>query len=112
MTRSLGLTLGFRVAKKGDMDRLVGWIQRTNQFNTTTKRRQGGEIIELMDSPAHRIYVGTLKDRFGALGVVGLAITWRQHDSSVVIDAVIMRCRAMGFGFEQGFLREVIDAER
>jgi FkbH-like protein len=111
MMKSLGLTLGFRLAKKGDMDRLVELIQRTNQFNTTTKRRSVGEITALLDSPAHGIYVGTLRDRFGALGVVGLAITERQPDSTVVIDSVIMSCRAMGFGFEQGFLRKVIDAE-
>jgi FkbH-like protein len=111
MMKSLGLTLGFRLAKKADMDRLVELIQRTNQFNTTTKRRSVGEIIALLDSPAHAVYVGTLKDRFGALGVVGLAIAERQPDATIVIDSVIMSCRAMGFGFEQAFLRKVIDAE-
>jgi predicted enzyme involved in methoxymalonyl-ACP biosynthesis len=44
MMKSLKLQFGFRTARSSDMERLLELIQRTNQFNTTTKRRSAAEI--------------------------------------------------------------------
>jgi len=112
MMRSLDLRIGFRRARRNDMDRLVELVQRTNQFNTTTKRRSIAEIEAILESKQHGVYVASLKDRFGKLGVVALAIAEkRAEDRSVEFDSYIMSCRAMGFGLESALLRLVMEAE-
>jgi FkbH-like protein len=111
MMQSLGLRLGLRPAQQSDMDRLLELIQRTNQFNTTTKRRSTAEIQQLFRSASHQIYVASLRDRFGSLGVVAVGITERTPDDEVIIDSIIMSCRAMGFGLEQALLSKLIDRE-
>jgi predicted enzyme involved in methoxymalonyl-ACP biosynthesis len=58
--KSLKLQFGFRTARSSDMERLLELIQRTNQFNTTTKRRSAAEIQNLLASNEHAIYVATL----------------------------------------------------
>ena len=111
MMQSLGLRLGLRPAQQSDMDRLLELIQRTNQFNTTTKRRSTAEIQQLFSSASHQLYVASLRDRFGNLGVVAVGITERTSDDEVIFDSIIMSCRAMGFGLEQALLSKLIDRE-
>ena len=111
MMQSLGLRLGVRRAQQSDMERLLELIQRTNQFNTTTRRRSTAEIQQLFGSVSHQIYVASLRDRFGSLGVVAVGITERTPDDEVIFDSIIMSCRAMGFGLEQALLSKLIDRE-
>jgi FkbH-like protein len=107
MMRSLELRAELRPAGEGDMPRLLELIQRTNQFNTTTRRRSAAEVRELLASPSHELFVASLRDRFGDLGVVAVVITERRPDGEVEIDSFIMSCRAMGFGLEQFTIAEV-----
>ena len=115
MMRSLELRAEVRAARPEDMPRLLELIQRTNQFNTTTRRRSAAEVNALLASDSHEIFVASLGDRFGDLGVVAVIIAAHQPDDEVEIDSFIMSCRAMGFGLEQLALAEVtrrLDAPR
>ena len=107
MMSSLGLQAELRAATEPDIDRLLELVQRTNQFNTTTRRRSSAELRELLRSPDHEILVASLRDRFGDLGVVAVAITDSSDLENVEIDSFIMSCRAMGFGLEQLVLHEL-----
>ena len=111
MMATLELTIAFGRARSSDLDRLAELVQRTNQFNTTTVRHTKPQLRTLMESASHCIYVGTMADKFGSLGLVAAAIVER-HDSKVVLDGVVMSCRAMGFQLERAFLRLLLDAER
>lgn len=107
MMRSLQLHAEVRPAEAQDMPRLLELIQRTNQFNTTTRRRSAAEVSALLDSSTHELFVASLGDRFGELGVVAVAIAARLPGGEVEIDSFIMSCRAMGFGLEQYMLADV-----
>jgi FkbH-like protein len=107
MMRSLQLRAELREARAEDMPRLLELIQRTNQFNTTTRRRSAAEINALLTSESHELYVASLADRFGDLGVVAVVIAERKPDGEVELDSFIMSCRAMGFGLEQLALAEL-----
>jgi FkbH-like protein len=115
MMSSLELRAEVRPAGPQDMTRLLELVQRTNQFNTTTRRRSAAEVNELLASETHELFVASLGDRFGDLGVVAVIVTVRGVDGEVEIDSFIMSCRAMGFGLEQFALAEVtrrLDAPR
>jgi len=111
MMTSLHMSADFRRARKSDLDRLVELIQRTSQFNTTTKRRSRSEVSALMQSSRHGVYVASFKDRFGDLGLVAAVIVERAGDGVVVFDSVIMSCRAIGFCLEQLLVRRTLEAE-
>jgi FkbH-like protein len=106
MMRSLELRAEVRPAGADDMPRLLELIQRTNQFNTTTRRRSTSEVKALLSSPDHEVLVASLGDRFGDLGVVAAVVIARGCKDEVEIDSFIMSCRAMGFGLEQLVLAE------
>jgi FkbH-like protein len=111
MMTSLHMSADFRKARKSDLDRLIELIQRTNQFNTTTKRRSRSEVSALLRSSRHAVYVASFKDRFGDLGLVAAIIVERAEDQVVVFDSVIMSCRAIGFCLEQLLVRRTLEAE-
>lgn len=110
MMRSLKLEARFRRATSGDIDRIVELVQRTNQFNTTTIRYGKTELLGLLASETHALYVATLSDSLGSMGLVSVVIVERRARERV-IESFVMSCRAMGFGLEQVMLRETIAAE-
>jgi FkbH-like protein len=111
MMTALGLEVQFGRANARNLDRIVELVQRTNQFNTTTIRHTKQALQGLLSSDQHAVYVASLRDKFGRLGLVAVVII-RRKDDERVIDSFVMSCRAMGFDLERLILRGVIDAER
>lgn len=108
MMRSLDLRVQWRRAEPGDLDRLHELVSRTNQFNTTTVRYGLADLSRLMADPAHDVFVATLADKFGALGVVGSVVT-RTENGALTYESVVMSCRAMGFGLEALLVRAPLE---
>lgn len=107
MLASLKLCAQVREAQESDVERVLELLQRTNQFNTTTRRRSRSEVRELMASTKYDVAVSSLRDRFGALGVVAVVIVDRSTPSVAEIDSFVMSCRAMGFGLEYVLLNKL-----
>jgi FkbH-like protein len=91
--------------------RVVQMLNKTNQFNTTTRRYQTPEIERLVASADHRVYVLEVADRFGEHGLVGSAIVCREGDTWR-IDNVLLSCRVMGLSVETVFLKRISEAAR
>jgi FkbH-like protein len=107
MMKSLDLCGNVRKAMPDDLDRIAELVQRTNQFNTTTRRQGSAELRELMHRADADVMVASLSDRFGDLGVVAVAIVHHQPGESV-IDSFVMSCRAMGFGLDRLILAALV----
>jgi FkbH-like protein len=110
MMASLDLNARFGLARPIDLERVTELVQRTNQFNTTTIRYSKQQLQSLMASDRHGVYVATLFDKFGSVGLVCVAIIERRGPERI-FDSFIMSCRAMGFELERLMLRLVLDAE-
>lgn len=108
MMRSLQLQLDWRRARRSDLDRLHELANRTNQFNTTTRRYSRSELEVMISDPQMRVFVATLADKFGSLGLVGLVIA-RVESATLVFENVVMSCRAMGFGLELCLVARAIE---
>jgi FkbH-like protein len=107
MMASLNLRADVRLANEGDLERLLELVQRTNQFNTTTRRRSRADVRALLKSAEHDVTVSSLRDRFGDLGVVAVVVTNYSNPGVAEIDSFVMSCRAMGFGLEYLLLNEL-----
>lgn len=106
MYARLGLKYSVRFDDIRDLDRVLELVERTNQFNTTSRRHSRTQLQQMFDSDQWRVCAFTLGDDFGDLGVVGVVLIEIGVDEAI-IDSFIMSCRAMGFALEQQMLFEV-----
>ena len=81
------------------IDRITQLINKTNQFNLTTKRYKLNEIEEISLSEKFITLYGKLNDKFGDNGIVSLIICEIQK-KTVKIDSWIMSCRVFSRDLE------------
>ncbi|HEV2693384.1 MAG TPA: HAD-IIIC family phosphatase [Verrucomicrobiae bacterium] len=98
---SLELRATIRRSTEADLVRVAQMLQKTNQFNLSLKRRTLPEIRALL--PEHEIWILMARDRFGDYGLVGVCIT-RPEGDALLLDSLLMSCRALGRGLEESFL--------
>jgi len=105
--------LSVRIARPTDVARIAQLLQRTNQFNLTTRRHDAVLVRRLLDDPDARVICAELSDRFGDMGVIAVAIVFRQGND-VFVDSMLMSCRALGRDAELAFasaLYAIVDRE-
>ncbi len=94
-----------RVKAQTHFERILQLVNKTNQFNLTTKRYTAQELQEAMDDKNRDFFVYRVTDRFGDNGVVIVAVL--QYAESAVIEEFTMSCRVMGRNIEQAVLEDM-----
>ena len=92
---------------KGNFQRVVQLLQKTNQFNVTTKRHSEQFVTTMMDKKEWLTYVVRLKDKYGDNGIVLVALV-QVTGAQAVIDTFLMSCRVIGRTLEQVVMREIV----
>ena len=70
MVQVEGLTKLYGEFTAVNAPRLSQLINKSNQFNLTTRRRTEPEVLTVMSDPAHAGFSMRLKDRFGDNGII------------------------------------------
>lgn len=102
-------------AESSELPRVAQLIQKTNQFNLTTRRQTLSEIERMYRSPETRICVLRNSDAFGDNGLVGVAIVrvgGMPAGSTWEIDSLLMSCRVLGRTIERFFLDYIVSEAR
>jgi len=81
------------------LERITQLINKTNQFNLTTKRYTIAEVEAVAQDPIFVTLYGRLADRFGDNGLVSVLIG-RTIDETLEIDLWLMSCRVLNRGME------------
>lgn len=103
---SLGMKAVIREFTPVDAPRLSQLINKSNQFNLTSRRRTEAEILALIDRPDH-IGIGVrLEDRFGDHGLISIVIG-RVIMETLEIDTWLMSCRVLKRQVEEMVLNEL-----
>ena len=76
------------------LERITQLINKTNQFNLTTRRYTSAEIAAISRDPSFITLYGRLTDRFGDNGLVSVLIG-RVSGKSVEVDLWLMSCRVL-----------------
>ena len=76
------------------LERITQLINKTNQFNLTTKRYTTAEVDSVTCDPAFVTLYGRLADKFGDNGLV-TALIGRVSDDKVELDVWVMSCRVL-----------------
>ncbi len=90
-------------AAKSDLTRVAQLVQRTNQFNLTTRRHTLFELRTLHEDADAFIAICDVSDRFGDLGITGVAIARRLDPTTAALDSLMISCRALGRDVEHAF---------
>ncbi len=76
------------------LERITQLINKTNQFNLTTRRYTSAEVEAIACDPSFIALYGRLTDRFGDNGLVSVLIG-RVSDETVEVDLWLMSCRVL-----------------
>jgi FkbH-like protein len=104
------LELSVRVFQPGEaqVGRVTQLINKTNQFNLTTIRRDEAAVAQLVSSDAHRVYAAEVSDRFGGYGLVAVAVVDCAPEAWE-LDSFLMSCRVLRRGVEDAIVQVIAD---
>jgi len=92
--------------------RIVQLINKSNQYNLTTRRYTEPEVEEAENDPDVFTLQVRLTDIFGDNGMISVVICRPGAAATWEIDTWLMSCRVLGRGVEQMVLREILEHAR
>ncbi|HEY1980835.1 MAG TPA: HAD-IIIC family phosphatase [Xanthobacteraceae bacterium] len=112
--RGLEMSVLFGPFTAVDHARIVQLINKTNQFNTTTRRYSSEEITDITDRPDAVTLQFRLLDRIGDNGLVSTMILrpTHDHDKVLAIENWVMSCRVFGRQLEFEAMNIAVEAAR
>ena len=94
--RGLEMNLTVRPFDRIGLQRIVQLINKSNQFNLTTRRYTDEDVLAVMADPNAFGLQLRLLDRFGDNGVIAIVIGRLQETKDLTIDTWLMSCRVLG----------------
>jgi len=111
--QSLGMTARYEPFTALNLGRIAQLVQRSNQFNLTTKRRDEAQLRTLMADQAFLCRTLSLADRFGDYGLICVLIAKvRAADSALFLDTWLMSCRVLSRQVEELALNLLVEEAR
>jgi FkbH-like protein len=105
--RELDLVATISDWSKDALPRIAQMLQKTNQFNLTTRRHTLAQLESWFEStslPRWRGWTLSSRDRFAEQGIVGCLIARPLTRGEWEIDTLLLSCRALGRGYETALL--------
>lgn len=99
---SLNITLTVFKDDIMQIPRISQLTQKTNQFNTTTKRYTESQIANMMSDINEHIFAVSVEDKFGDNGLTAVCIVKAdlENKKNCNIDSFLMSCRIIGRNIE------------
>jgi len=111
--RGLEMWVAYGPIEPVDLARATQLINKTNQFNTTTRRYSSDEVARLAAAPENITLQFRLADRFGDNGLVSVMILRPADDPGVLeLDTWVMSCRVFGRQLENEAMTIAVEAAR
>jgi FkbH-like protein len=108
---SLGMEAVIREFRAVDVARISQLINKSNQFNLTTRRRTEAQVQAVMSDPAYFGFTVRLADRFGDHGLISIAIG-KVAGVEAEVDTWLMSCRVLKRQVEEVVLNELVRLAR
>jgi FkbH-like protein len=94
---------------KTNAERFLQLVNKTNQFNLTTKRYTSNELNSIITDPKKKTFLYRVSDRFGDNGIVA-ALIIDMSGQIPYIEEFVMSCRVMGRHIEHAIITDVESA--
>ena len=99
-TRSLNMTLTYKINNHDDVPRIAELANKTNQFIFSYKRYTNTQILEYMKGEAVAVISISLKDRLSDSGLIGTCVVIKMGETAV-LEELFISCRALGRGVDE-----------
>ncbi|MCF2558154.1 HAD family hydrolase [Fournierella massiliensis] len=109
--KSLEMTGEFGAFDPPHAERITQLINKTNQFNLTTRRYTPAEVEALMEDESHITLYGRLIDKFGDNGITAALIACQEGEEAR-IELWIMSCRVFKRQLEYAMFDRLVEACR
>jgi FkbH-like protein len=109
--RDLAIKIDVKPFADKNAKRIHQLLNKTNQFNTLTRRCTEAELILWLQSEEHHLFGVSVEDKFGSYGLVGILGIALENNVAKVSDFV-MSCRVMGKDIEQTLIYSCIQIAR
>jgi FkbH-like protein len=106
---SLEMRVELRPFDEPNLPRIAQLINKTNQFNLTTRRMTAEQIRTFAATEGNYTQFLHLRDRFGESGITGVLMAAPQ-DGALAIVQWLMSCRVLGRRLEEAMLAAVWNA--
>nr|WP_295664386.1 HAD-IIIC family phosphatase [Polymorphobacter sp.] len=106
---SLDMVADFRPFDAVNRARIAQLINKSNQFNLTTRRYTEAQVAALEAEPTKLTMQVRLTDRFGDNGMISVIVVDR---ATWEIDTWLMSCRVLGRRMEEAVLAQIAGAAR
>ncbi len=105
---SLDMEIAFAPFDAAGRARIAQLINKSNQFNLTTRRYSEAEVAAAEAEPGCFTLQVRLVDKFGDNGMISCVVARPRDPGEWEIDTWLMSCRVLGRGVERMVLREII----
>ena len=108
--KNLSMTMVASEIRPVDLPRASQLINKSNQFNLTTRRYTEAELQHVVDDPSTVAMCFRLKDRFGDNGLISVVLARPDEQwgkDAFLIDTWLMSCRVLGRQVEAAALEVV-----
>lgn len=106
--QSLEMISHYSDMNKFTIGRVEQLLQRSNQFNLTTKRYSKQELNHLVKESKNRVLTFDLSDKFGKHGIISVLVLKITTDE-IYIDSFVMSCRVLKRGMENLILDTLVN---
>ena len=90
----------------GNIPRVAQLINKSNQFNLTTRRRSEADVQEVAADSQTEGFCIRLQDRFGDYGIVGVAIVTIEK-KVLTVDTFLLSCRVLKRQVEEELVNQI-----
>lgn len=103
---SLNIQITVEDLTENNEPRVVQLLQKTNQFNLTTRRHQLNDLKTLKEEGA-QFGIFSYSDNFGHQGIISVVILLKEKDQ-IKIDSWLMSCRVLNRGVENTVFKWIL----
>jgi FkbH-like protein len=96
---------------EANLQRSAQLINKTNQFNLTTRRYPPASVLSMAQDPQWITRTVRLTDRFGDNGLISVLLA-KQADGVLHVDTWLMSCRVLRRGVESFLMNHLFEAAR
>ena len=103
---SLNIKVTIAPVNDGSFNRAVQLTNKTNQFNTTTKRFSDKQLKGLLNDDDYQVVTVSYQDNATEQEVIGLLVVNynKKNTQSCVVDLLLLSCRVLGRSIETAML--------
>ena len=107
--RSLKMQISFLPFDDTGRARITQLINKSNQYNLTTRRYTEAQVARMQDDPSCFTLQVRLSDAFGDNGMISVVICRMDQPGEWEIDTWLMSCRVLGRRVEYMVLKKIVE---